>query len=731
MFDRLGRSAWRHHRAWILIWVALAAALALASPSAERLAEVEPVSLMPDDEPYNRALAFEREAFPELAFRTRTVLIFERSSGLTDTDRAYLTGLSRQLAKAADAEGWRVQSPMLQPYLTTRLLSADGQAAMIVLSSDVNYLTHHSELQVRKAEQVVRENLPEGLTFEVTGEGGLGRDLNETSERAYHRTTWVTVTALLIILALVYRSPLAALVPLVSVGMSVFAAISLLNVAALAGWGISNLEKTFVVVLLFGSGVDFSLFWMWRYREELSRGTPREQAFVTASATTGPAVATSAATTICGFAMLMAADLLPSHNAGRALAVSLIIALAAALTLVPAVAGLMGGALFWPQHVTNGPRREGSRMWTRAADLVTRRPTGVLLFVILLLAAPAWAGTQVKYRYDALGIVPDGSGSARGRRIAEEHFGTSQLFSWAMMIQAPELADDLARTAARSKTLSDAIATKENVVDVWSLTQPLGRNARVSVPDSVAEKIGRPFYLSEDPDGLRFEIILDEPPLSDRAMQSAQSVIHGAQAWVEENLGGKATIHATGLTPYILNIRSIAQADQRRVMLLAVVVIFLIVLGWVRHLTLTVCMLVATLGIYAATLGVTELFFVHVMGLDGIDWKVRLFVFVVLVAVGQDYNIFLVSRIQQERAQRPTTEAVRVSIVRTGAVISSCGLIMAATLGSLSAAGMPLLQELAFAFAFGVLLDTFVVRPLLIPAFYLLRHRREAPAELP
>ncbi|MCH7813758.1 MAG: MMPL family transporter [Planctomycetes bacterium] len=182
-------------------------------------------------------------------------------------------------------------------------------------------------------------------------------------------------------------------------------------------------------------------------------------------------------------------------------------------------------------------------------------------------------------------------------------------------------------------------------------------------------------------------------------------------------------LYATGLTPYILNIKTVADADQRRVTLLVVAVISLIVLIWVRDPGLTVCMVVATLMVYAAALGITDAFFRCVLATGGIDWKVKLFLFVVLVAIGQDYNIFMVSRIRQERKNHDPREAVGRAIVRTGSVISSCGLIMAATLGSLAATGLPLLQQLGFAFACGVLLDTFLVRPLLVPACYLLLRR--------
>ncbi len=727
MFRWLGSIAWRRPWLWPALWTAAAVVAAALSPSRERLAEIEPLTVMPADQPYNVALEIERRAFPGLASRARTVLVLERPGGLTQTDEAYLGRLTQALREAGgDGRDWRVQSPTTHPFLRSRLLSPDGAAAMIVVHSDANYVTHRCHEQVQRIESVARSSLPAGLTLEIAGEGGLGRDLSEASTRAYRRTTWVTVAALLAILAVVYRAPLAALVPLAAVGVSVYVAIAALNLLALAGWGISDLEKTFAVVLLFGSGVDFSLFWMWRYREGLGADRSRETALREALAATGPAIATSAATTIVGFLMLMSADLLPSHNAGRALGVALAIALMAALTLVPAVARLMGGRLFWPRRFP-ATSAAAAGPWNAAARLVSRRPGAVAVITLAMLAGPVWAGLRMDYQYDALGVVPEGSSSARGRRIAEQHFGTSQLFSWTCLAKAPGLAGNL-NVAEHARRLADLCAAQPGITDVWSLADPLGRNNHDLSGGSLSAQVGgaiaRPFYLSADAHCLRLELMSAHPPLSRAAMQTCAALLDRVRCWAAQDLGGSAQVHATGLTPYILNIKSVAAADHRRVTVLVVAAIGTVVLIWVRRPLLTACMVSATLVVYAAALGITEVFFVRVVGLAGIDYKVQLFVFVVLVAVGQDYNIFVVSRIRQEAHARPAADAVREAVFRTGSVVSSCGLIMAATLASLAATGLPLLRQLGFAFAVGVLLDTFAVRPLLVPACYLLLERR-------
>ncbi len=729
MFKSLGNGVCRHPWLCVLGWAALGAVLTGYAPSAERVAAVEPVSLMPADEPYNVAVELERQAFPALASRTRTVLAFERTTGLTTADHAYLADATQRLRRAATNDSpWRVQSPASHPFLRSRLLSSDGQVALLVVHSDANYVTHRSAHEIERIEAVAREGLPEGLTLEITGEGGLGRDLSRASADAYRRTTWVTVTALLLILAVVYRAPLAAVIPLLAVGATVYVAIAALNLLAMAGWGISDTEKTFVVVLLFGSGIDFSLFWMSRYREELGRLPSSAAAFVSALTSTGPAIAASAATTIFGFLMLSTANLVPSHNAGRALVVALAIALAAAVTLVPALSWLFRKPLYWPRRLQTAAEAGQGGLWDAVGARVVRRPAGVFTGVLVLLAFPVWSGLHVDYQYDALGVVPPGSGAARGQRIAEEHFSAGELFSWSCLIESQAITADQAANVHHSRQLSDLCTSVDGVVDVWSLAAPLGSASAGDLTAALAGAVGTkqalPYYVSLDPPCLRLEIMLDSPPLSRRAMTTCDQVMTLVGDWATRTYGAGAAVHGTGLTPYILNIQSVADADQYRVMALVVGVILLIVLGWIRDLPMALCMVAATLVVYAATLGVTDLVFTRLLGASGIDWKVKLFLFVVMVAVGQDYNIFVVSRIRQERFDFPANDAVRRAILRTGAVVSSCGLIMAATLGSLAATGLPLLQQLGFAFAFGVLLDTFVVRPVLVPAFYLLSRRR-------
>lgn len=701
--------------------------LGLSAPDPQALADREPASLLPPDQPYNQALRIAESAFPTTA-RTRTILVFERLGGLTDTDHRYLADVARRLADRQHP--WRVLSGETQPFLRSRLSSPDGQAAMILVNQDLNFLTRPCIAQVQEIDALAREGLPAGLSLEVTGGGGLGRDLAKWTTKAFHRTTWVTICAVLTILLLVYRAPLAALVPLISIGTSVYVALRLLDGLAALGWTVSDFERTFTVVLLFGSGTDFAMFWIARYRETLAAerdsiaagATPREhrvQSAASATATAAPAVVASAATTIAGLTMLLFADLSPTHGAGRVLGVGLAVSMVAALTLTPAVARLMGGALFWPRRLeTADSSRTG--VWSRVARVVVRRPRTVLLVAALGLAGPVWAGGHVKHRYDAFGVIPPDTSSARGQAIAERHFSADELFPWTFVVELPSNPATEAALPELARELGARCRALPDVTDVWSLDAPLGRRGGRGLSGFLGESVAAGYYVSRDPPCIRAEVMQATPPFSDEAMARCSQLQEQLRTWADSRVGTEARVHAIGLTPYILNIRSISRSDQRRVMVLVVAAVAVIVVIWLRRPILAVCMVGATLGLYLATLGVASVVFSRWLGGQALDWKVNLFLFVVMMAVGQDYNIFLVSRLLQERRSRAAPEATAAAIAGTGRVISSCGLIMAATLGSIAATGLSFYQQLGFALAFGILLDTFVIRPAVVPACYLL-----------
>ncbi len=795
MFYLLGRGLARHPVPFILVWVVLLAGAATVRVVLPPHVEGEVGSFLPPGSPHNISSDIIKEALPRAWSNSTLVVVTHRKGGLAPEDFDFLDTAGAEAGRTLNAP---YLSPKV-PFLRERLVSRDREAALMVINLPSNFISEGTIHAVDAVDKIIRRDPPAGLTLEITGTAGIGHDYFLATQKAVDRTTWVTVIAVLAILVIVYRSPIGALVPLVSIGASVYVAFVVLALLSRLGWGVSAMERIFCVVLMFGAGVDYALFWIARYREGLAeqaggrgappqriagegvrdrnlapatgaarpdstadvgRGSfvpaevsppvvathrnPRSAAAFTAMREAGPAILASAATTICGLTTMLAADLVPSRNAGRVLAVALTIALLAALTLAPALARWLGQWLFWPM----GVQREGGLgqriLWPWLARKVAHHPRPVLFAGTALLTVFAVASLQYPPRFDALQELPPDTSSARGFEIAKAHFEPGQLYpNYILAVYAPgERPKDM---TAASRAITQTIAAHPAVSDVYSLDRPLGRSANRLLGQLVSSLAGT-LYEGTTKSGqtvLRFELLMGPRapggpaymPFSPEAITAFEEISASVRrAIAQEHQGAAPQIMLAGPTSYIIGVKSVVGADQRRVMVLATLVITVIVFVMVRDAGLTVFMILSTWLTYGATITLTNLFLVHVMGLGGLDWKVRLILFVIVVAVGQDYNIFLVSRlvrrglrVEEDPAERE--ERVREAIVRTGSVISSCGLIMAATLGSLWAGGLSLLRQLGFALALGILIDTFFVRPLLIPGFYLAFGRRGRHAE--
>ena len=775
MFRRLGEWAGRRPGSIIAVWAVVIGVAAWWAFTTEPVPPADVGSFLPYDNPLNQAVRLSQEAFPQQVSRSQIVVVAVRDQRVGIGDLRWLDELGRRTSSLAEG---RILSPA-SGFLRHRLVSPDGRAAMLVYNLSSNFISQAAGRAVNQVEAAITtQPPPPGLVVEITGTAGVGRDYALATQAALHRTTWVTVVAVLGILVLIYRSPLGALVPLASIGACVFVAFVMLALAArYLGWDVSGMERIFSVVLIFGMGVDFALFWIARYREALADGpaagdhsAPRlNDAAAEAMARTGPAIAVSALTTICGLTAMLTAELLPARNAGKVLAAVLTVALLAALTLTPALARALGRGLFWPAGLGHSATWGQRRIWPAIAALVTRRPWAVLIGGTGVLGALALWSLTIEPRFDSLSELPPNSTSMRGFELASAHFARGQLYSnnrYLKLSGAPGTSTAPAESnasppnpTALSRAVADRLVNVRGVHDVYSLDAPLGRRGAGAAAQA-GELLGQlsgamdqagqgggglgrwlkaipgsgrvqeaghavsAYYLSTSPRVLRFEILIDSLPFSPEALATMDEVDRQAQAVLAANGHGQMEVRATGPTPYAAAIRAVAGRDQRTVMLLATVVIAAIVLSLVRDLPLTVFMLLATWLTYGATLTLAQWFFVGVLDGPGLDWKVRLIVFVIIVAVGQDYNIFLVSRLFQEPADLSDVEATRRAIIRTGSVISSCGVIMAATLGSLWAGQLTLLRQVGFAMALGVLIDTFFVRPLLLPSFFLATHRR-------
>ena len=745
----IGPCTYRFRWAILAAWAGVAIALgAFVGPVAPGSAEQK--SFLPETTDYSRATEAQQECFPHSTGLSEAVVVFERADGeLTDADADAIEAVANAIVHprppeiaAADLAGVTVRSPRTIPLPANPLKSRDARAALIVVNVPANFITIRSARivdHVRAA--AAAAELPPGLAASVTGSSGFGHDYAAAAERSHQTTLYVTLTAVICILLLVYRAPLAAMTPLIAISTAAFVAMKLLAVAQQWGMHVGTGEKVFVVVLIYGAGMDYSMLFISRCREFLQGGDDVGRAVAAAHGATFSAILASAGTDTVGLMMLCFARYGVFRTAGPAIAAALIVALLAAVTLVPALVALLGRAVFWPARSEERSRRP--TLWPWIARRVVARPGWVLAVAVLLLVAPAVQGLQLTWVYDALAEVrparPEGVGNAAvGIAAVRRHWPTGQIAPVTVLVRSDKPVGD-GQWEQLAEKLGGALSGVAGVRDVRSLTQPLGREAdllsRLALK-AAAEKV-RAEHVSADPPAMRLTVVLDRPAYSLESMAAVQHI----RRLAEETAGGfsadpaagpagRYAVHVAGATAEMIEIRAVTQADFPRIVVLVLGVIFLMVFALLRDAVLSAFMVGGTVLSYFATLGLSHWAFAAV-GAAGLDWKVEVFLFVVMVAVGVDYSIFLAARVSQEVRTAGVAEAVRRGIEHTGPVISSCGIIMAATLGSLMAGELKLLVQLGFAMALGMLIDTFIVRPLLLPAFIALTGRTgKAPKAL-
>ena len=719
----------------IVAWVAAAATLAAVAPRADPDVG-ETADLLPGDTPVHRTLAALADHFGDRAGLSSVVVVFERADGpLTAADRAAVEDLGTAVGRGggADMRSAVVRTPagLAIAGSANPLLSTDGRAALVTVSLPFNFISKPAGRVVKRVQAMAADQLrPPGLSATVTGSAGYGYDYAIATERSHLRTSAVTIVAVVIILLAVYRAPLAAAAPLVGISLAAAVAFKALAVAERFGLHGGTAEQIFTFVLLYGAGIDYSLLLVSRYREQLEHGLPWRAALANGVDGSFGAVVASATMTSCGMATLCLARFTVFRQSGPAVVWAVVVAAAAATTLVPALLAVMGPRTFSPtglRPVATLPARP-RRVWPRVADAVVRRPWPVLAVAGLVLAVPAVRGGRVTWDYNSLASLDAKYAAPRGAAIAARHWGPGETAPVTLLVESGAAQPAAAWTAVCDRVVN-AVAATAGVGNVRAATAPLGLRHVTAAQTAFVRRFGGDRvageYLSGDGRAMRVSVVLDMAPLTLPAMATADRLTAVARTAA----GPAVTVRAAGATAEMIDLRAVTGADFRRTAVLALAVILFVVVVVLRDVLLSAFIVGITLVSYFTALGLTAWTF-GLAGASGLEWKVQMLLFIVLVAVGQDYSIFFAARFAQESESAPVPEAVRRAMVATGPVISSCGLIMAATLGSVMVADIAMLRQLGFAFVLGMLIDTFLVRPLLLPAFIVLTGRTLRGARL-
>ncbi|QDU77399.1 Putative membrane protein YdgH [Bremerella volcania] len=647
------------------------------------------------------------------------------------------------------------------------LTSKNGHAVLIVVESRNEFMATDNIRVLQEATQYVetwRTRAQEaGLThldIGVTGNAAIGGEMLMAAKESIANTELYTILLVIIILLLIYRTPMLLTVPLLSIAVSFIISswlVALLTqVHLLPGmdWFDFKVFKTsriFIVVILFGAGTDFCLFLIGRYREELARCRDHDWAIARALAGVGEALTASAMTTVVGLGMMFFADFEKYRNSGPAIGLCLLITLLTCLTLAPAIMRFMGQTMFWPwgdtRQFVEKSRPVSAGWWERISQLVCSRPGLTLTVVVLLLGIVGFpslykritTGRAVEVSYDLFGDLDDDRMAKQTALRIRNYFPLGE--SGPLTILAVNPAGQFMETQGQAITNQLAVTifnTDDDVERVFTSEQPLG-DRPVFTFSSRGRQIlmlknhsrTKEFFLAQEPKWsgqiALFRVLTDRNPFSNEAI----ALMDHIETNLQEEIAtlpppwNETKIYIQGTTPSIRDLMKVTTQDQKRIELGVIVAVFLVLLVILRRPMVCAYMILSVLFSYYVTLGITELFFrtVYADSYQALDWKVPLFLFVILAAIGQDYNVYLATRVFEEQRRLGLRDGLLRGMTTTGGIITSCGLVMAGTFASMCMGTLLGVIEIGFALTVGVLLDTFVVRTIMLPCFLALMNR--------
>ncbi len=674
----------------VLVWLVVAA---IGGPYFGRVDEVssnDPTAYLPTTAEATQV----QERLPDFLGRDAVpaVVLVVSDTSLSSAQLDELAGWPARLAALPGTSG----------EASPPIASDDGRAVQLFVPIDASTDVANAVEALRTE---LRDLAPSGTQVYVTGPAGFTGDLVAAFSGIDGILLLVAMLAVFVILVVVYRSPLLPIIVLMTSTFALCAALLTVWWIAKAGvFPLSGQTQGILFILVIGAATDYSLLYISRYREALRHHAHRADATRAALRGSAEPILASGGTVIAGLLMLLLSELQSNRALGPIAAIGVVFAMLAAFTLLPALLALVGRAAFWPLRPRFDPADAASDpaphrgLWARVPRFVARRARPIwIVSVVLLLAASAGVLQLKADGVPSSELVLGASEARTGQTLLGEHFPGGSGSPVYVIVDEARLQE--AADAMRADPGIEAVA-------VTSGDSPSG-----SAPVT-ADGVQPPFPGAPTPAPTVHggEVLLQGTLASAADSASAEAAVRSLRA----ELGDRALVG--GVTATAVDSEAASIRDRTLIIPLVLAVILVILMLLLRALVAPLLLVGTVVLSFAATMGVSALVFNHVLDLPGADPAVPLFGFVFLVALGIDYNIFLMTRVREEALHAGARRGMSRGLAITGGVITSAGVVLAATFAALAVLPILFLVQLAFIVAFGVLLDTILVRSLLVPA---------------
>jgi RND superfamily putative drug exporter len=686
---RLARFVAGRRTKWLvlLLWIVLAVVFApLGSKLADATDDRTEASL-PKNAESTKVLTLQQERFKSGQTATG-LIVYQRPGGLTAADRAKIAADAEKADRVVLPDRRNVVAVPFAPGAPKDLVSPKGDLAYTVLSvpNDNKHIAEWGK-DIRNA--IGSGQSQGGMNVYVTGSVGVYADFEEVFGAVDTKLLLATVVLVISLLLVIYRAPLIALVPILVVGFAYTIAQGLIYVYADSGATVTQNATSILVVLMFGVGTDYCLLLVSRYREELHRYEDKHEAMQHALQRSGPAILASGLTVIASMLVLLVAEVGGVHSMGPASAIGVGSALLAGLTLLPALLTIAGRRGFWPRRrlVAYDPDHaivERQGVWRRIGDRVLHRPGLALAGTLVLFAAGGLGLLAYKESYSTTNFFKKPTESVDGFKALEKSVPAGNLDPTNVLIERSDGPVTDADVAAARERL-------KGVQDISSITPVLERSTdgRIASMNVV---------FADDP---YTSAAFGRVPVMRERLNDIAPGVRGL-------VGGGSAVS--------FDFDTSNKRDLKLIVPLALLVIGVILGVLLRAVVAPIVLILSVVASFFGTLGLSILIIRFVVGDPGVDNSLPTFAFIFLVALGVDYTIFLMSRVREEAAKHGTREGTLRALSATGPVITSAGIILAGTFAVLMSLPVTFAFDIGLMVALGILLDTFVVRTIMVPA---------------